>query len=152
MSTTFAERLDRALSEDGRTATAISEEAGVPRDQLSRWRGGKHTPGLESVISLVTVLGISGHWLLTGEEPMVPSTDLDPIKLKVIGRIVDGDVEPATLRDLADVGSSPEGRADRADQLRQKRRSLLEPQPEPEETPRPSSRRRANGRGKRDDT
>lgn len=60
-----------AILADGRDQGEIAEAAGVDEGQLSRWKGGA-TPKIDSVRKLVLELGISGHWLLTGEGDMLP--------------------------------------------------------------------------------
>ena len=47
-------------------------------------------PELASVMALLPHLGVSGHWLLTGEGPMHPPDGTEAIRLEIIGRIADG--------------------------------------------------------------
>lgn len=115
--TTFAGRLALALTVDPRTQGEIATAAGVQEDQLSRWKNGKATPELASVVALLGVLHISGHWLLTGEGGMVPEPDAESqaLRLDVIGRIAAGTLDDDAIRHLA--GFSPAEAVSRAAML-----------------------------------
>ncbi len=78
----LAKRLDRALGKELRKAFA--KRAGVTESQLSRWLSGSREPGAAHLRKLVSALGISGHWLLTGEGMMY---DVPRVAVKTIGRI-----------------------------------------------------------------
>ena len=64
----LAKRLDRALGKEPRKAFA--KRAGVSEPELSRWLSGAREPVAAHLRKLVSALGISGHWLLTGEGMM----------------------------------------------------------------------------------
>lgn len=100
----FRKRLRQALAADERSQSEIAAAAKVPRDQLSRWKGGRGKQVLPSVDSLARVveeLGVSAHWLLTGDGPMNPPDGADTLRLEVIGRVVNGDIDDETVRALA---------------------------------------------------
>jgi transcriptional regulator with XRE-family HTH domain len=101
----FAKRLRIALAADERTQGEIAQAADVPPDQLSRWKGGNVMPEIESVIRLVRALGVSGHWLLTGEGPMDRVGD-EALRLQVIGRVANGTLDDAAVKALATLGQA----------------------------------------------
>ena len=78
----LAERLARALGKERHKAFA--RRAGLNGPQLSRWLSGSREPGAANLRKLVIALGISGHWLLTGEGTMY---DVPRVAVKTIGRI-----------------------------------------------------------------
>ena len=103
---TFAQRLAMAMAADPRRDYEIAAKAEVPGDQLSRWKNGEASPKLDSVARLVTALGISGHWLLTGEGNVHPTDEHDAaVRLDVIGRIVSGELDAEALQRLSTSGA-----------------------------------------------
>ena len=78
----LAGRLARALGKERHKAFA--RRAGVNQPQLSRWLSGSREPGAANLRKLVSALGISGHWLLTGEGAMY---DVPRVAIRTIGRI-----------------------------------------------------------------
>ena len=78
----LAGRLARALGKERHKAFA--RRAGVNEPQLSRWLSGSREPGAANLRKLVSALGISGHWLLTGEGVMY---DVPRVAIRTIGRI-----------------------------------------------------------------
>jgi transcriptional regulator with XRE-family HTH domain len=73
MTTSFGDRLDaaiRASAWHGRTQE-LAERLGVSPGQLSRWRNDREPPpGGAYMVQLPGLLGVDGHWLLTGEGEM----------------------------------------------------------------------------------
>ena len=78
----LAKRLDRALGKEPRKAFA--KRAGVTGPELSRWLSGSREPGAAHLRKLVRALGISGHWLLTGDGTMY---DVPRVAVRTIGRM-----------------------------------------------------------------
>jgi PAS domain S-box-containing protein len=78
----LAKRLARALGKEPRKVFA--KRAGVTGPQLSRWLSGAREPGAAPLRKLVSALGISGHWLLTGEGMMY---DVPRVAVRTIGRM-----------------------------------------------------------------
>ncbi len=78
----FAGRLGRSLGRERHKAFA--KRAGVNGPQLSRWLSGSREPGAANLRKLINALGISGHWLLTGEGTMY---DVPRVAVKTIGRM-----------------------------------------------------------------
>ncbi len=66
---TLADRLKGLMRRRG-LSPADLVKAGIDSGALSKWMGGKQEPGADSLRKLSSVLGISAHWLLTGEEPI----------------------------------------------------------------------------------
>jgi transcriptional regulator with XRE-family HTH domain len=105
--TTFHERLALALFEDGRDQKELEGLATIGEGQLSRWKRGV-TPQMDGLARLLGVLGVSGHWLLTGEgSPELPTGD-EAVRLRVIGRIVNGEVDARLLEATDRPGSTQE--------------------------------------------
>ena len=78
----LAGRLARALGKERHKAFA--KRAGVNGPQLSRWLSGSREPSVANLRKMVRALGISGHWLLTGEGVMY---DVPKVAVKTIGRM-----------------------------------------------------------------
>jgi transcriptional regulator with XRE-family HTH domain len=55
----FAEWLTRTLSERGISGGEVARALDVNDSAVSRWRNGKATPGLESVMALADYLGVN---------------------------------------------------------------------------------------------
>lgn len=76
---TIAERLAIALAIDGRDQADIERLAGIAAGQLSRWKGATK-PDADSLGKVVRALGVSGHWLLTGEGEMRPTAPSEEVQ------------------------------------------------------------------------
>lgn len=76
----FAEWLDRIMTERAISGGMIAKEVGVNDSAVSRWRNGKGSPGLDSIMKLAATL------------------DVDPIRLAVTaGLMTDKEVGVAQL-------------------------------------------------------
>ena len=73
----LAARVRMALAADGRTQKEIADALGWDPSKLSRYgsRTDPMEPGAGAAAALVAELGVSGHWLLTGEGPMYPEQE-----------------------------------------------------------------------------
>jgi transcriptional regulator with XRE-family HTH domain len=69
---TFGERLARAVELSPLDQKTAAERLGVTEGQLSKWVHGKFPPQGRYMLQLPALLGIDGHWLLTGEGDPVP--------------------------------------------------------------------------------
>ncbi len=54
----------------GRPQKWLAEELGVTPAAVSEWVRGDGFPSFEKLAQLPAVLGVSGHWLLTGQPPI----------------------------------------------------------------------------------
>ena len=97
----LAGRLARALGKERHKA--FEKRASVNEPQLSRWLSGSREPGAANLRKLVSALGISGHWLLTGEGAMY---DVPRVAVKTIGRIEK--VLEDFIKEAGSDGSPPE--------------------------------------------
>ena len=71
----FRDRLRRAMDASGLEYQAIARAAGVNRPGTgSAWLRDS-IPGGRALLRLPHILGVSGHWLLTGDGPMRPGAD-----------------------------------------------------------------------------
>lgn len=67
----FKDRLKKALGWDGRSYAAIASKLGTHAPRISEWirdegEDGSTMPSYPYLAKLPDVLGVSGHWLLTG--------------------------------------------------------------------------------------
>lgn len=68
---------------------ALAELLGYKsKSTLSKWASGSQVPAAENLMRLPATLGVSGHWLLTGEGPMKTEPQLDGEKLEVIQAVL----------------------------------------------------------------
>lgn len=56
----------------GLDQTALGRLIGAPQQVVSSWMRDEALPAGKSMVRLPAALGLSGHWLLTGEQPMHP--------------------------------------------------------------------------------
>jgi transcriptional regulator with XRE-family HTH domain len=63
-----AARVLALISERGETLADLARDLGVPHATVLKWSGGS-VPGGDLLAKLPKALGVSGHWLLTGEGP-----------------------------------------------------------------------------------
>lgn len=71
------------LRETTLTQAEIADQVGVSQASVSEWRRGVSLPSAEKLAQLTMVLGVSGHWLLTGEGPVEPagaSPDIERVR------------------------------------------------------------------------
>ena len=99
----FRDRLKRAVEACSLEKREIASRVGLRRPgTLSAWLGDGSDvamPRGRQLLRLPGVLGISGHWLLTGEGPMRGGED--GLRLELIRQIVDGTIDDDTARRLA---------------------------------------------------
>jgi transcriptional regulator with XRE-family HTH domain len=98
---TFGERLELARSRANLTQEQLGERVNVGRNAVVFWEKDGRLPEGAAMVLLPTVLRVSGHWLLTGEGDMDVSEGTEAVRLRVIGRIVDGQISTKTLYLLA---------------------------------------------------
>lgn len=67
-------RLDLLLSEMKIDQTILGQRARVDQAAISRWIDGKRDMATLSMLRVAQALGVSLHWLLTGDGPRVPET------------------------------------------------------------------------------
>lgn len=67
-------RLELAKEARGLDQKGLADAAGVSQANVSRWLAGKALPGADVLVRLPEALGVSGHWLLTGQGPMAAPT------------------------------------------------------------------------------
>lgn len=71
----FLRRLRLALDQSGISQNELARRTGQSSQGISDWFSKGALPGGEALIRLPQALGVSGHWLITGEGSMVPGTD-----------------------------------------------------------------------------
>lgn len=103
----FATRLSIALAADERRDGEIAKAVGVDGSQLSRWKTGQAVPTAQYIVPLVTTLGVSAHWLLTGKGPQGPSGEEDALRLQLIEEIAARKVGVVDLVPLLKTMRSP---------------------------------------------
>ncbi|KAA0014528.1 hypothetical protein F0A17_02455 [Billgrantia pellis] len=82
MSNTLSDRL-RVCARLAGSGNALADKAGIARRTLENYFSGRSEPKGAALASIVTAVGVSGHWLLTGEgemllEKSVGSQCMDP--------------------------------------------------------------------------
>ena len=93
----FHVRLAMALAADPREQREIAEEIGSSPQQVSRWKRDV-SPSPDIIAKFVQVLGIDGHWLLTGEGSMKAGDKVALARrVEVIGQIAMGRVNDDQL-------------------------------------------------------
>ena len=106
----FRDRLKQAIGACSLEKQQIAERVGLRRPgTLSTWLvdGPDFAiPRGQQMLRLPGVLGVSGHWLLTGEGPMRGGED--GLRLQVIRQIVDGTIDDDKAHRLA-VGADDHG-------------------------------------------
>ena len=60
----FAERLDEAIKQSGKTNAQITEEIGMERKAIGKWRSGEGQPRLTYFARLCKCLNVSSDHLL----------------------------------------------------------------------------------------
>ena len=116
MTSTFHRRLAMVLADDGREQKEIARLIGVTSSQLANWKRDV-SPRVSIIAQLIEVLGVDGHWLMTGEGSVHPAgRDELGLRLDVINKISRGQIEP---QDLVTMRSSPGAKLDQGqrDQL-----------------------------------
>ena len=109
---TFHNRLAMALAADPREQREIAEEIGSSPQQLSRWKRDVN-PSPEVISKFVQVLGIDGHWLLTGEGSMKAGDKAALARrVEVIGEIAMGRISDDQLAALQFGASLDKGQSD----------------------------------------
>lgn len=104
----FVGRLQQAFEASRfETRKALANELGVRPATAGAWFSGSW-PREQQMADLVRALGVSGHWLVTGDGEMRPSDpDAERKAFRQIAKIVDG-VRAAGEADAADAGDDPE--------------------------------------------
>ena len=106
----FRDRLKQAVEACPLEKREIAKRVGLSRPgTLSTWLADGPDfaiPRGQQLLRLPGVLGVSGHWLLTGEGPMRGGED--GLRLQVIRQIVDGTIDDDTAHRLA-MGSGDHG-------------------------------------------
>lgn len=79
----FGGAIRDALDRIGKSQSWLAGEVGVYPAAVTHWVQGSSLPKGDQMVRLPHILGVSGHWLLTGDGPMLPAQDLDATKLEV---------------------------------------------------------------------
>lgn len=69
---TFADRLDRALTHAGMNQSELARALKSQPHRVGAWVNDGVIPSSKHLMRLPELLGVSGHWLLTGDGPMIP--------------------------------------------------------------------------------
>lgn len=72
----FIKRLSELIAESGKTQNTISEELGVTKQRLSKWKTGYSEPSLDDIIAIAYYFGVSSDYLLGMEDEYGTKTDL----------------------------------------------------------------------------
>lgn len=128
-----------AFGQDGLVQVDVARKVGARAEQVNRWARGEEVPSERYLPLLPGALGVSGHWLLTGDGPreqqrVAPREEVEA-RLQIIQRLADLDVPlDATLAPTGDAAKHRVGDL------------VLGPPGEGRgETPQPSPERKAGG-------
>ena len=61
-----------AVARSGLSQQQLAKRLGTSQSTVNGWISGRNVPAGDFLLRLPELLGISGHWLLTGEEPIEP--------------------------------------------------------------------------------
>ena len=112
MPSAFHKRLSQALAADSREQREIAAAIGTSQQQVSRWKR-KVNPSPEMISKFIEVLGIDGHWLLTGQGSMKSGDRSDLAqRLDVVVDVASGHVSPDQLTALQVGVSLDKGQSD----------------------------------------
>lgn len=65
----FPDRLKAALKRAGLNQDGFAEKLGAGQSTVNAWLRGRSLPEGKYLVQMPRMLGVSGHWLLTGEPP-----------------------------------------------------------------------------------
>ena len=105
---TLGKRIRWARERAGMTQSELATHVNVAAgSRVSEWENDRRQPSAPVLMALPTVLGISGHWLLTGEGARTQREDAptDAV-VQAIQRITRGDIPTEIVRMLADPSAS----------------------------------------------
>ena len=89
LATRLAMARQRASMTQGVLAKALGLGAG---SRISDWEAGRTAPSAATMVQLPHVLGVSGHWLLTGSGPMAIGQDNAEARIEAANKILAGEV------------------------------------------------------------
>ena len=91
MATTFANRLNEAMSLKGMTAAELSRRSEVPQHMLSKYLRGLVEAKSGNLYKLAKVLEVSEPWLMGLDVPRNPSRPIETQKVPLLGEIACGE-------------------------------------------------------------
>ena len=90
---TLATRLGVARQRAGMTQGVLAKALGLGAgSRISDWEAGRTAPTAATMVQLPNVLGVSGHWLLTGSGPMAVGQGNDEARIEAASKILAGEV------------------------------------------------------------
>ena len=106
MDSTLGTRLAMARQRAGMTQAVLASLLGLgAASRISDWESGRTAPTAATIVRLPHVLGITGHWLLTGTGPMAVGEGNNEARIEAARKILSGDVSGEVVDMIA-------GRAD----------------------------------------
>ena len=99
---TLAMRLAMARQRASMTQGALAKALGLGAgSRISDWEAGRTAPTASTMIQLPHVLGVSGHWLLTGSGPMAISAGNDEARIEAASKVLAGEVSEDVVNLIA---------------------------------------------------
>jgi transcriptional regulator with XRE-family HTH domain len=90
---TLATRLGVARQRAGMTQGVLAKALGLGAgSRISDWEAGRTAPTAATMVQIPNVLGVSGHWLLTGSGPMAVGQGNDEARIEAASKILAGEV------------------------------------------------------------
>jgi transcriptional regulator with XRE-family HTH domain len=66
---TISERIFELLEQQGISKIELAQGTGINLDKITTWQNNSINPMSDEIAPICNFLGISEHWLLTGDEP-----------------------------------------------------------------------------------
>ena len=99
---TLATRLVVARQRAGMTQAMLASLLGLGAgSRISDWESGRTAPTAATLVQLPRVLGVNGHWLLTGIGPMAISGGNEEAQIEAAGKILSGEVPDEVVNMIA---------------------------------------------------
>ena len=99
---TLATRLAVARQRAGMTQGVLAKALGLGAgSRISDWEAGRTSPTAGTMVQIPHVLGVSGHWLLTGSGPMAIGEGNDEARIEAAGKILAGEISEDVVNLIA---------------------------------------------------
>ncbi len=99
---TLATRLGMARQRAGITQAALADLLGLGAgSRISDWESGRTAPTAATLVQLPRLLGVNGHWLLTGVGPMAIGGGNEEAQIEAAGKILSGEVPDEVVNMIA---------------------------------------------------
>ena len=99
---TLATRLGVARQRAGMTQVMLAKLLGLGAgSRISDWESGRTAPTASTLVQIPRVLGVNGHWLLTGVGPMAIASGNEEAQIEAASKILSGEVSDEVVNMIA---------------------------------------------------